>query len=95
MDARELKIKYKKELDFVINELNNCDFYGIISGGAPLDEFEGEARRILVAAKKAKDPQELRTAIHKIFVKAFGPEDFADPLEFRKMAKRIFREVRY
>ena len=89
------KERYKRELDFVINEINEMDFYCIISSGGPLDEFSEYAQRILAQAKKVNSSVELQNKIYEIMKKFFGSDDAGAPHHYRKMAKRIFKEVRY
>lgn len=91
---REGKEKYKRELEFVINELNDLDPIGLHAFEAPWDEYSPEAQVVLAAAKRAKDHVELQKAMCDIFEKWFGWGK-GEMAFFRKSAKKIFKEVRY
>jgi hypothetical protein len=66
------KKRYKNALEMVISEINEMDHYGVISSGAPLDEYKEEAQKILAVASKCKTWQDLREEIFKIFDRSFG-----------------------
>ncbi len=88
------KERYKRELGFVINELNDLDPIGLIGLEAPWDEYSPEAQSVLAAAKRSKDHVELQKAMCDIFQKWFGWGK-GEMAFFRKSAKKIFKEVRY
>ncbi len=59
----------KQYLESIKLTLRRVDPVGLISGGAPDDEYDMEA--LAIANIKTQDLSELTTKIHEIFVQAF------------------------
>jgi hypothetical protein len=91
---REGKERYKRELTFVINEMNELDPAGLVFEDTPWDEYSMEAQKVLAAAKRSRDHVELQKAMCDIFQRWFGVGK-GQMAFFRKSAKKIFKEVRY
>jgi hypothetical protein len=81
-------MKYK-ELFYKAKEIvNKADPLGLISGGAPDDQFDDEIAKILIVLKNVKDSQELESEIAKIFQSSF--KETFEPSEFKEVSLQIF-----
>lgn len=73
--------------------INDWDPYGLIAGGAPKDEFEAEASRIVAKARDAQTPDALARLVSEVFSSSFEPERFSVETCL-PVATRLFEEFR-
>ncbi|MDQ5886292.1 MAG: hypothetical protein QG626_253 [Patescibacteria group bacterium] len=77
----------KQYLESVRSILRRVDPIGLISGGAPDSEYDMEA--LSIANIHARDPDELATKIHEIFVKAFDERTAGPRGKYEAIAAEI------
>ena len=91
-DHKALKHLYLEAISVATAVINDWDPRGLIAGGAPKDEFEGEVSRIVAKAQEAHTPELLATIIAEVFSSSFEPDTF--PLEAcLPVASRLFDEL--
>lgn len=71
--------------------INKYDPIHLIGMGCPVDEYDGEVRRILDALDKVNSPKELSDLIHKIFVKMFFKEIAGPKENYQKLASELYK----
>lgn len=69
---QHLKQKYGKLYDALTRLLAEDDPKGLVTGGAPHNEYEPEVDAILLRLHKADSPSALGHLIYEIFVEYFG-----------------------
>ena len=52
------------------------DPYGLLAGGAPTDEFDGEIRSIASQTENIESSGDASQLIHKVFSESFSADDF-------------------
>ncbi|MDX8363358.1 DUF1871 family protein [Cytobacillus sp. IB215316] len=67
-------MKNKTAFNIVQKHINNWDCWGLLSGGAPLDEYKLEITCIVNALPQIKNHLDLANKIKGVFDKAFGEE---------------------
>lgn len=91
-DHKAMKHLYRNAIAVTTAVINEWDPYGLIAGGAPKDEFEGEASRIVAKVHDAHTPNALAIVISEVFSSSFEPEDF--PVDAcLSVASRLFDEL--
>lgn len=75
MDNKDLKINYKKDFSIVRDLFNLFDPYGLIQGGAPVDEYDCLTTQILSGLYQIKTKQELTDLIITELDHHFGTID--------------------
>lgn len=60
--------------DIVAKHINKWDSWGLLAGGAPLDEYDIETQRIVNSLPLIKNQMNLAHTIKEVFDKAFGEE---------------------
>lgn len=84
----------KKSLtDLVRKEINKANPVGLISMGAPKDEYDSEVEQIVSKINSCKNEKDLQELIYKTFVRLFD-ERLAGPKEiYRSLSFRIFSKI--
>ncbi|MCA1030335.1 YugE family protein [Bacillus timonensis] len=77
--------------DIVAKHINKWDAWGLLSGGAPLDEYDIETQRIVNALPLIKSQMSLANTIKEVFDKAFGEEHNLE--NCIKVAENIWDEL--
>lgn len=77
----------KQYLERIKSILRRVDPIGLISGGAPDDEYDMEA--LAIASIKTRDLDELATKIHELFVKAFDERTAGPRGKYEAIATEI------
>ena len=57
--------------------VHEWDPYGLLAGGAPLDEWDGEIASLVAQAYWIGSPADGALAVSKVFSSAFQPEGFS------------------
>ncbi len=85
----------KKALeDLISEEITKADPIGLISMGAPSDEYDPEVREITEKINLCKSATDLERLIHETFVRMFGGEDTAGKRsKYRILSKRIYKKL--
>lgn len=87
-----MKHLYREAIAVATAVINDWDPFGLIAGGAPKDEFEGEASRIVAKAHEVHTPEALAIVVSEVFSSSFDPEVF--PVEAcLPVASRLFDEL--
>jgi hypothetical protein len=87
-----MKHLYRDAIGVTTAVINEWDPYGLIAGGAPKDEFEGEASRIVAEAHEVHTPNALAIVISEVFSSSFEPERFSVEACL-SVASRLFDEL--
>lgn len=72
--------------------LNEWAPYRLIAGGAPKDEFAGEASLILARARTVDTPEALAAVVSEVFSSSFQPKGFTFE-DCASVASRLFDEL--
>jgi hypothetical protein len=75
MKKKDLKRKYKTDFLIVQEAVNSFDPYGLIKGGAPIDEYDFLTDIILSGIYRGKSNSEINQLVSLELRKAFGPVD--------------------
>ncbi len=67
---------YERTSAIVSEVIHQWDPYELISGGAPLDEFDEETARIVTQIPSIHSEDDATRIISRVFSEAFNPEDF-------------------
>jgi hypothetical protein len=67
---------------------------GLLSHGAPADEYDFEAQQILALVPKCTSVESLKQGIHRIFAESFGQEEACTPDAFATLAQEIYESLR-
>ena len=68
MSCNDIFLIVKKYID-------RMDYYALLAGGAPNDEFDGESREISTRIHSEQSVQEIATTIAEAFNAAFNEHD--------------------
>jgi len=88
MNKLEIKKAYKVEFNRVKNIVNNNDPIGLVSGGAPDDEYDIEIGKIMLI-KDRSDIKQFTNEVEKIFVEYFGENSIVDHGAFERIARDV------
>jgi quercetin dioxygenase-like cupin family protein len=91
-DRKAMKHLYREAVTIAAAVINDWDPYGLIAGGAPMDEFEDEASRIVAKAHGVHTPEALAIVVSEIFSASFEPETFSVEACL-PVASRLFNEL--
>lgn len=82
----------KKFLENLIRkEINKVDPIGLISMGAPKDEYDSEVEEIMLKINTCGNEKDLEELIYKTFVRMFDTRLAGSREIYRKLSSRIFR----
>ena len=91
-DYKTIKHLYRDAIAVATAVISDWDPYGLIAGGAPKDEFEGEVSRIVAEARDGHTSEILAFVVSEVFSSRFEPEAF--PVETcLPVASRWFDEL--
>ena len=83
---------FKKDKFFVVKKfIDQMDYYALLAGGSPSDEFDLESRMISEMLQYDHSAQEIANIIASVFNKQFGEHD--DASVFLSVAERIKSEL--
>jgi hypothetical protein len=86
--------RYSTALRVVQHVLRTNDPLGLIQQGAPVDEYDDEARRISASLFSCKDTDQLSRKIYAIFLEGYGPHT-AGPIEaYVRIADEIWKNAK-
>lgn len=80
----EMQEKYGWFYETLVQLLATYDFMGLPGSGAPPDEYDSEAARILERIHEADSPDSLAYLIYEVFMKAFSTNPPQHPTEQEK-----------
>ncbi len=73
--------------------LKEEDILGLISMGAPDDEYDGEARRFFERYKKDSSQEDIEKLIKDIFIEMFW-EKYIARRDFSTLGRRLYEELK-
>lgn len=79
--------EYVRLFDLVKRHIDELDHLGLLSGGAPADEYDLESRQIARAVTAATSPEDIAETIAKVFAANFSASD--SPEAFLETARKI------
>ena len=88
-----MKRTYQEIVAIITNVVNEWDPYGLISGGAPKDEFESEIAKIATKVLNIKSAASLAEVISSVFTVSFEPEPFSVE-KCMPVASRLFAALK-
>ncbi|MBO5867043.1 MAG: hypothetical protein J6Q55_03230 [Clostridia bacterium] len=75
----------------VKKHIDKMDYYELLAGGAPSDEFDGESRKISARIHSEQTVQEIAKIIAEVFNSSFDEHD--DIAVFLRVAEQIKKEL--
>jgi hypothetical protein len=72
--------------------IDEWDPYGLLAGGAPLDEWDSEIASLVAQAPRITSPTEGALAVSRVFSSAFQPDGFS-PSDCAAVGDRLFAAV--
>lgn len=84
------RVNKKILANLIIKELNRVDPIGLISMGAPRDEYNPEVKEILSKINLCKSEKDLEELMYNTFVKMFDERLAGSREIYRKLSSRIF-----
>ena len=69
--------------------IDGWDPYSLLSGGAPRDEYEGEAAALVRHVPRMNSPDDATRAVSAVFSESFRADDF-QPERCREVGARLF-----
>ena len=83
---------FEKDKYFVVKKfIDQMDYYALLAGGSPFDEFDLESRMISEMLQYDHSVQEIANIIASVFNEQFGEHD--DASVFLSVAERIKSEL--
>lgn len=83
--------KFLKNL--IREEINKADPIGLISMGAPRDEYGSEAEEIMLTIGTCRTEKDLEGLIYKTFVRMFDKRIAGSREIYRELSSRIFNRI--
>lgn len=80
-----------KVFEIVKKYVDDIDYYKLLAGGAPDDEFDIESKKIANIISYTDSPEAIATVIADVFNKSF--EDNNDSECFMETANKIYNEL--
>jgi hypothetical protein len=74
MDKRDGKAQFAALRDAVSQALRDADPIGLITDGAPVDEYDSEVGTVLPRLRGASSSADVRVILHEEFIHWFGDE---------------------
>jgi hypothetical protein len=84
---------YKDLFNLVRSVVRDWDPYGLIAGGAPDDEWDGEARSLVKQVRRIRSAIDAAHAVSRVFSSSFHPKGFG-PDDCREVGQRVFDALR-
>ena len=75
----------------VKKHIDKMDYYQLLAGGAPNDEFDGESKKISARIRTEQTVQEIAKIIAEVFNSSFDEHD--DIAVFLRVAEQIKKEL--
>ena len=89
----DLKKQYTNRFSQIVTILNQIDPIGLIGGGSPLDEYEGEAGKILSHINSTMDEEDAFVKVKGIFNDSFSNPEVEDGI-YKKIAVEVLKVIR-
>jgi len=91
-DRKSKKQRYR-ELHAVVGEIiREWDPDGLLAGGAPPDEYDGEIARILPHVRQIQSAADAAAVVSGVFASAFGRDDSSEA--YAAVGERLFSALR-
>ena len=84
--------EYEKAFDAVRGVIHGWDPYGLLAGGSPSDEFDGEIRAVVGQLGRVRSPLDAAHAISRVFSSSFESELFKVE-HCREVGKRLYQTL--
>jgi hypothetical protein len=81
--------RQESALRVVANTINEWDPYGLIGGGAPNDEFDGEVRGVVRQLDRIHSAEDAAHVVSRVFSSSFEAERF-DLDACRPVGKKLY-----
>ena len=94
MNKNELRYKYKADFKIAQNEVNLFDPFGLIKGGAPIDEYDFLTDIILSGIYRGLLNDELIDLIVSELSLNFDVGDSLDNKHFRNRVEELITEIK-
>jgi hypothetical protein len=86
------KRHYEEAFDIVRGVVHEWDPYGLIQGGAPADEFDGEIASIVSQIPHIQSCNDASHVLSRVFSASFEPELFK-PEQCRQVGENLYRAL--
>ena len=83
---------YDIALLIVKSVLAEWDPYYLLKNGAPADEFDGEAAKVLMKMRSVRTPQDAAAAVSSVYSASFGATGFSAP-DCAEVGSRLFSRL--
>ena len=83
---------YKLALDTIRMVIHEWDPYGLLHGGAPPDEFDGEIASIARQVPRIRSGRDAAHVLSRTFSSSFEPQGFR-PESCRDIGERLYRAL--
>ena len=70
------KAKYQRLWDATANVIRTWDPYGLLAGGAPIDELDHEIAALVAQIPRVHSAADAAQAVSRIFASSFEPDSF-------------------
>ncbi len=84
-------MKDKEIFRIVKKHIDQMDYYALLAGGAPKNEFDGESKKITMQISPEMSSFEIANIITKIFNDSFSEHD--DATVFLSVAEQIKKDL--
>lgn len=85
-----MSLRHRSVLNRVSETLFAADPIGIAEENPHIDEYEGEARRILARCDEASGPADLARLTHEVFVEMFSEADAGAVSKYEQIAQELW-----
>jgi hypothetical protein len=84
---------YERASATVREVIHTWDPYGLLSGGAPADEWDGEIALLVARIPQIKSDEDAAMAVSTVFSEAFQPKGFT-PTDCADVGRRMFSAIK-
>lgn len=82
------KKEHKRAWDVVGQVIREWDPYGLLAGGAPQDEFDGEIAALVGQLDRINSPRDAAEALSRVFTSSFEADHFT-PVQCREVGENL------
>jgi hypothetical protein len=88
-----MKNEYKHIFSIVKGIIDKIDPIGLLSQGAPVDEYDEEIHKIVSGLRTCDNVEKIQKLIYNIFKESFGQETAGNISLYLEAAKTIFKII--
>ncbi len=88
------RFRYESDLSMVKQVLSKLDPINLMKHGAPADEYDQEAAKIVAGLRRCTTTQEVQQLIYTVFEELFGREIAGNSDLYREAATKIFHSLK-